>query len=312
MANSIPCRKAFTDTLLECAKADSSIVAVTSDARGSVTLDKFAAELPRQFVEVGIAEQNLVGISSGLALSGKKPFACSPACFLSARSMEQVKLDVAYNNSNVKLIGVSGGVSYGPLGARHHSLNDIATMRTMPGLTVILPCDVRETAKMTRALAKFEGPVYVRMGRNPVSDVYEGDDFSFEIGKANVLLDGSDIAIIATGEMVRYALDAGLMLKERGVYARVIDMHTIKPLDNEAVLKAAHETGKIITVEEHYAFGGLGSAIAELTAQRCPVPVSIMAFPDEYVITGEQDEVFRYYGLTADGIYNTALKMLNK
>jgi transketolase len=312
MANLLACRKAFTDALLKCARADSSIVAVTSDARGSVTLDKFAAELPHQFIEVGIAEQNLIGIASGLALSGKKPFACSPACFVSARSMEQVKLDIAYNNSNVKVIGVSGGVSYGPLGASHHSLNDIAVMRTMPGLTVILPCDARETSKMVKSLAEWNGPTYVRMGRNPVPDVYEDDDMPFEIGKANTLLDGDDITIIATGEVVRQALNAGIMLRDKGIHARVIDMHTIKPLDEDAILKAAQETGNIITVEEHYAYGGLGSAVAEFTAQRCPIPVSIMGFPDEYAATGEQDQVLNYYGLTADGICNTALKMLEQ
>jgi transketolase len=310
MSNSIPCRKMFTDTLLELARKDRNIIALTSDARGSVTLEKFAEELPEQFVEVGIAEQHSVGIGAGLATCGKKPFVCGPACFLSARSLEQVKVDVAYTRTNVKIVGVSGGVSYGALGTSHHSLQDIAVMRAIAGIAVILPCDVHQTKKMTEVLASHTGPVYVRMGRNAVPDVYKEDEAPFEIGKANTLLDGSDVTIIGAGETVRYALDAGLLLREKGIKARVIDMHTLKPLDEECILKAAAETGHIVTVEEHSVHGGLGAAVTALVSQNHPVPVRILGIPDEPTITGTSQEVFRYYGLTAENISEIAAKML--
>jgi len=302
----------FTDTLLELAKKDKDIVVLTSDARGSVTLTDFAEQLPEQFVEVGIAEQNSVGIGAGLATCGKKPFVCGPACFLSARSLEQVKVDVAYTHTNVKIIGVSGGVSYGALGASHHSLHDIAVMRAFPGMTVIIPSDARQTKKMTEALVNFEGPVYVRMGRNAVPDVYKDDNFAFEIGKSITLLEGNDISIIASGETVRYALDAGLILKEKGINARVIDMHTLKPLDEKAVLDAAKETGHIITVEEHSIFGGLGSAVCQIVSENNPVPVKVIGIPDETTVTGTSREVFKHYGITGENISKIAIDMLKK
>lgn len=312
MENIIPCRKAFTDTLLECARKDKNIIALATDARGSVTLGQFAEELPEQFVEIGIAEQNMVGIGAGLATCGKKPFVCGPACFLSSRSLEQLKVNVAYSNTNVKIIGVSGGVSYGPLGSTHHSLHDIAVMRAIPNITVILPCDVHQTVKMTRALTEMVGPVYVRMGRGPVPDVYTEDNVPFEIGKANTLLTGDDVTIIATGEMVRHALDAGLLLQNKGIKARVIDMHTIKPIDKDVIIKAAKETGYIITVEEHSIHGGLGAAVAEVIVQNYSVPMKILGMPDEFTVTGNSLEVFEYYGLTGSGICQTVLNMLSK
>jgi len=304
-----PCRKMFTDTILEMAKSDRNIVVLTSDARGSVTLDKFAQELPEQFVEVGIAEQNLVGIAAGLATCGKKAFVCGPACFLSARSLEQVKVDAAYTNTNVKIIGVSGGVSYGALGSSHHSLQDIAVMRAIPGIAVVLPCDIHQTKKLTQALAEYTGPVYVRMGRNAVPEVYSNENIDFKIGKANILLDGKDITIIAAGETVRHALDAGLKLRNKGIEARVIDMHTIKPLDNEAIIAAAKQTGRIITVEEHSIHGGLGAAVAEVVVQSCPVKMRILGIPDEPAVTGTSAEIFKHYGLTSDNIERVAIEM---
>lgn len=309
--SNIPCRKAFTDTLLELARSDRKIVALATDSKGSVTLGKFAEELPAQFVEIGIAEQDAVGIGAGLATCGKKAFVCGPACFLSARSLEQVKIDAAYSHTNVKIIGVSGGVSYGALGASHHSLQDIAVMRAIPGLAVILPCDAAQTARMTRALADYDGPVYVRMGRGAVPDVYE-NDAPFEIGKANTLLDGGDIALLAIGEMVYPALQAGKLLHSRGIGARVLDIHTIKPLDEEAVLRAAKETGHIVTVEEHSVNGGLGAAVAETVVQRHPVPMTILGIPDETVVTGTSSEVFRHYGLTPEGICGQAEALLGR
>lgn len=307
----IACRKAFTDTLLELARTDKDIVAVTTDARGSVTLGDFAKELPDQFVECGIAEQNAVGISAGLAHSGKKAYVCGPACFYVARSLEQVKVDVAYNRTNVKILGVSGGVAYGALGATHHSLHDIAVLRTFPGMNVVLPCDARQTARLVKMLVGNTEPFYIRVGRAAVPDVYDNDDFSFEIGKANMLADGTDLTIIATGETVYHAYQAALKLKEQGISARVLDMAFIKPLDTDAIVKAARETGRIITVEEHSRFGGLGAAVVETIAEN-PVPVKIIGIPDEDVIHGTSPEIFRHYGLESDGIVQTALQFLDK
>ena len=267
---SVACRKSFTDTMLELGKNDKNIIAVTTDARGSVTLTDFANQLPEQFVECGIAEQDAVGIAAGLASCGKKVFVCGPACFYVARSLEQVKVDVAYSNQPVKILGVSGGVAYGALGATHHSLHDIAVLRTFPGMQVVLPCDARQTRKLVKELVDYPHPVYVRVGRNAVPDVYENDDFDFHIGKSIQLQDGKDLTIIATGETVYHAFEAGKRLAAEGISTRVIDMHTLKPADTEAIVKAAEETGRIITVEEHSMYGGLGGIVTETVCQSCP------------------------------------------
>ena len=305
----IACRKSFTDTLLELARKDKDIVAVTTDARGSVTLGDFANELPAQFVECGIAEQDAVGISAGLAHSGKKVFCCGPACFYVARSLEQVKVDLAYSRNPAKILGVSGGVAYGALGATHHSLHDIAALRTFPGMNVVLPCDARATAKLVRFLVDFPQPCYIRVGRAAVPDVYENDDFSFEIGKANVLQDGSDLTLIGTGETVYHALQAGRELAARGISTRVLDLSWVKPFDREAVLKAARETGRIITVEEHSRFGGLGALVTEAISEH-PVPVRILGIPDEDVIHATSSEIFHYYGIDAEGIVRAATEFM--
>lgn len=309
---SVNCRKSFTDTLLELGRADKDIVAVTTDARGSVTLTDFAKELPGQFVECGIAEQDAVGIASGLASCGKKVFVCGPACFYVARSLGQVKVDVAYSGQPVKIFGVSGGVAYGALGATHHSLHDIAVLRTFPGMQVVLPSDARQTRRLAKLLADYPHPVYVRVGRNAVPDVYEDDDFDYEIGKAIQLQDGRDLTIIGCGETVFHALQAGKRLAAEGVSTRVIDMHTLKPADTEAIVKAARETGRIITVEEHSMYGGLGGIVAETVAQACPVPMRILGIPDENAVHGTPLEIFHHYKLDADGIYETAREMLHK
>jgi len=244
------CRKSFTDTLLELAKKDKDIVAVTTDARGSVTLGDFAKELPEQFVECGVAEQDAVGISAGLAHSGKKTFVCGPACFYVARSLEQVKVDLAYSRNPVTILGVSGGVAYGALGTTHHSLHDMAVLRCFPGMSICLPCDERQTAKLVKLLVDYPQACYVRVGRAAVPDVYEDDNFPFEVGKANMLRDGRDLTIIGTGETVAHCVEAARMLSEQGIEARVLDMHTLKPFDREAVLRAARETGRIITISD--------------------------------------------------------------
>lgn len=308
MKQTIPCRQSFTDTLLELGKKDKDIVAVTSDARGSVTLGDFAKELPEQFVEVGIAEQNAVGVSAGLSMAGKKVFVCGPACFYVARSLEQVKVDLAYSHNNVKILGVSGGVSYGALGATHHSLHDIAVLRTFPGMHVLLPCDVRQTRKLVEQLVDYDHPVYVRVGRNAVPDVYQDDSFDFRIGKSNTIMEGNDLTLIGAGETVYHCYEAAKKLKEQGINARVIDMHSLKPADTDAIIKAAKETGKIITVEEHSIFGGLGAIVAETVVQNHPVPVKILGIPDENAIHGKPLEIFHYYGIDAEGIYNTAIE----
>jgi transketolase len=307
-----PCRKIFTDTLLELAREDKNIVVVTSDARGSVTLNNFVDELPEQFVEVGIAEQNAIGIAAGIASCGKKVFVCGPACFYSTRSLEQVKVDVAYSNFPVKIIGVSGGVSYGALGSTHHSLHDIAVMRTFPGLHVVLPCDNTETQILIRKLANYNHPVYVRMGRGAVPDVYKQEICDFEIGKAITLMDGDEITIVGTGETVYHCLQAGRILQERNINARVIDMHSLKPFDYKTIIKAIDETGRIITVEEHSIYGGLGAAVAEIVVQYKPIQVRIIGIPDENVVTGNSAEIFDYYGINEENIVNIAERMMNQ
>ncbi len=308
----IPCRKAFTIKILELAKKDPSIMVITSDARGSVTLGDYAKELPDQFVEVGIAEQNEVGIAAGMATFGKKSFVCAPACFLSARSLEQVKVDVVYTRTNVKIIGISGGVSYGALGYSHQSLHDIAVTRTFPGMDVIIPSDRFQTEEVTEWLAASENPAYVRMGRGAVKDVYTESRGSFTYGKANTLTQGNDITIIAAGETVSKAIEAAGLLKGDGISARVLDMATIKPIDREAILKAASETQGIVSVEEHSVFGGLGSAVAEIVIQNSPVPMRIMGIPDEITVEGESEDIFNYYGINAQGIREQALSLLQR
>lgn len=309
--NKIPCRKSFTSTLLELAQQDKDIIAVTSDASGSATLTDFGKALPEQFVEVGIAEQDAVGISAGLASAGKKPFIFGPACFYVARALEQVKVDMAYSQMPVTICGVSGGVAYSQLGATHHSLHDIAVLRTFPGIEVYLPCDVRETRKLCIDLARHPRPAYVRVGRNAVPDVYENDDFEFIPGKANTVVEGTDMTIIATGETVAHAVEAARQLKAEGCSIRVIDMHTLKPFDKEAVVKAARETGRILTVEEHSIFGGLGGAVAEITAQECPTKMRILGIPNENVIHASPLEVFHHYGIDYEGIIAAAKELLN-
>lgn len=310
--NTIPNRQVICDTLLDLAQHDRDIMVLASDSRGSAAMAPFAKAFPEQFVEVGIAEQNIVGISAGLAHSGKKPFVTSPACFLSMRSIEQIKVDVAYSRTNVKLVGISGGVSYGALGMSHHSVQDLAVTRAIPGLAVMLPADRHETKKMTEALVAYEGGVYVRIGRNPVEDVYESDDYDFQIGKAVTMREGTDVTIIAAGETVRVALDAHEALKETGVSCRIINMHTIKPLDEEAIMRAAKETGHLITVEEHSVLGGLGAAVAEVVVQHAPVPMRIIGIADEPAISGKTAEVFRHYGISSDNLKRVALEMLSK
>lgn len=308
--NKIPNRQAICEVLMDRAKEDKNIVVLCSDSRGSASMTPFADAFPEQFVETGIAEQNLVSISAGLAKCGKKTFACSPACFLSTRSYEQAKIDVAYSNTNVTLIGISGGVSYGALGMSHHSAQDIASMAAIPNMRVYLPSDRHQTKKLIESLLLDEKPAYIRVGRNPVEDIYTQENCPFEMDKATVLQEGSDVAIIACGEMVRPSLDAAALLKEQGILASVLDMYCVKPLDETAVINVAERAKVVITVEEHSPFGGLGAMVAQTVARVCPKKVVNMALPDAPVITGTSKEVFDYYGLNAKGIADKAVKAL--
>ncbi|MHA9737566.1 transketolase family protein [Robinsoniella peoriensis] len=308
--NKIPNRQAICDVLIEKANTDKDIVVLCSDSRGSASLAPFTKAHPDQFIEVGIAEQNLVSISAGLAKCGKKPFAASPACFLSTRSFEQAKVDVAYSNTNVKLIGISGGISYGALGMSHHSAQDIAALASVPNMRVYLPSDRHQTKCLVEALVQDEKPAYIRVGRNAVEDIYEEGNVPFEMDKATVVTKGSDLAIVACGEMVKPAVEAAAMLQEKGIGATVLDMYCVKPLDKEAVVKAAQNAKALITMEEHALFGGLGSMVSQVVASECPKKVINMALPDAPVITGTSKEVFDYYGLNAEGIVKKALEIL--
>lgn len=308
--NKIPNRQAICNVLLEKAKTDKDIVVLCSDSRGSASLAPFFKEFPEQSVEVGIAEQDLVSIAAGLAACGKKPFAASPACFLSTRSYEQCKVDCAYSNTNVKLIGISGGVSYGALGMSHHSAQDIAAMAAIPNMRVYLPSDRHQTKCLMEALLEDEKCAYIRVGRNPVEDIYEEGNCPFEMNKATWLRRGTDVAIIACGEMVRPANEAAKLLEAQGISATVLDMYCVKPLDNAAVIEAAQNAKLVVTVEEHAPFGGLGSMVAQVVGEHCPRKVKNLALPDAPVITGTSPEVFHYYGLDAEGIAKTAAELL--
>ncbi len=308
--NKIPNRQAICEVLLEKAKTDKEIVVLCSDSKGSASLTPYAKEFPEQYVEIGIAEQNLVSISAGLAKCGKKPFAASPACFLSTRSYEQAKVDVAYSNTNVKLIGISGGISYGALGMSHHSAQDIAAMSSVPNMRVYLPSDRHQTKCLIEELLKDEKPAYIRVGRNPVEDIYAENNCPFMMDKATVIKEGTDIAIIACGEMVRPSLEAAKLLEKEGISATVLDMYCIKPLDKDSIVKAAKNVRGVITVEEHSPFGGLGSMVSQIIGSECPKKVINMALPDTPVITGTSKEVFDYYGLNATGIVKAAKDMM--
>ena len=295
-------KQMICEVLMEAAKTDKNIVALCSDSRGSGSFTPFAQTYPEQFVETGIAEQNLVSIAAGLAKCGKKAYAVSPACFLSTRSYEQCKIDVAYSDTNVKLIGISGGVSYGALGMSHHSAQDIAALSAIPNMRVYIPSDAYQTEALTKALLKDEKPAYIRVGRNAVDPVYEEGNVPFEMDHATVVCDGSDAAIVACGEMVKPAKDAAKLLGQEGISVRVLDMYCVKPLDREAVIETAKNVKAIVTVEEHVPFGGLGSMVAQVVGEHCPKKVVNLSLPDAPVITGTSKEVFDHYGLNAEGI----------
>lgn len=303
--NKIPNRQIICETLMAHAETDKDIFVLCSDSRGSASLVPFAEKFPDQFVEVGIAEQNLVSLAAGLASCGKKAFAASPACFLSTRSYEQAKVDCAYSNTNVKLIGISGGVSYGALGMSHHSAQDIAAMSALPNMRVYLPSDRHQTKRLIEALLEDDKPAYIRVGRNPVEDIYSESDCPFEMDKATWLQGrGKTVkaALIACGEMVHPALEAAEILEQAGIAASVLDMYCVKPLDSEAVIEAAKASDIVVTVEEHSPYGGLSAMVAQVVGEHCPRKVKCLSLPDAPVITGTSPEVFAHYGLTGEGI----------
>ena len=308
--NKIANKQVICQVLMEKAKTDKDVVVLCSDSRGSASMTPFAENYPEQFVEVGIAEQNLVSISAGLAKCGKKAYAVSPACFLSTRSYEQAKVDVASSNTNVKLIGISGGISYGALGMSHHSAQDIAAMSAVPNMRVYIPSDKNQTKCLTEALLGDEKPAYIRVGRNAVEDVYEEGNCPFEMDKATVVKEGNDVAIVACGEMVKPSLDAAKLLEKEGISAAVLDMYCVKPFDKETLLRMVSGVKAVITAEEHAPFGGLGSMVSQAVGSECPKKVVNLSLPDAPVITGTSKEVFDYYGLNAEGIAAKARELV--
>ena len=309
-----PNLEVFSSTLQNLAERDSNVIVVTSDSRGSGKLVPFGQKYPQQIVEIGIAEQNLVGVSAGLASTGKKVFTVSPACFLTARSLEQIKNDVAYSDNPVNLIGISAGVSYGALGSTHHSLHDFAALRAIHNLIVVAPADNWETEQAIKLAARINHPTYIRFGKKPMPFLQASPNSKFEFGKGRIIKEGEDLVIIGTGETVYPALLAANRLKrDFNINAAVVSMHTIKPLDYELLQDLAHLKCPILTVEEHSIYGGLGEACASFLLENALChSFKIMGIPDEYTITGSQIEIFDHYAISEAGITDTALSLLKK
>jgi transketolase len=309
MSELFDCRDAFARTLERLAERDPRIVAVVNDSVGSTRLGRFGRQFAARLVNVGIAEQNMVGIGAGLANGGKIPFVCGASCFLTGRALEQIKVDLAYSKSNVKLCGMSSGLAYGQLGPTHHSIEDLAWTRAIAGLTVVAPADRDETAQAVEAAAEFDGPVYLRLSRMPVPEVHP-PDYRFAFGRAATLRPGSDVTLIANGTMVCRALEAAALLAGDGISARVVNMATLAPLDRAAIADAAESTGAIVTVEEHSVYGGLGGAVAEYVATTHPVPMRILGVPGTFAPTGTAEFLLEHFGLTPAGIREAALQLV--
>jgi transketolase len=304
------CRKAFSDTLIALAEADPRVVAVANDSVGSSNLKEFQKRFPDRLINVGIAEQNLVGVSAGLANGGLLPFVCGASCFLTGRALEQVKVDLGYSRSNVKLCGMSSGVAYGELGPTHHSIEDLAWTRAIGNMTVIVPADSAETASAVRVAAAYQGPVFLRLSRMPVPEVSPAG-YEFRIGHAVTLRQGSELTLIASGTMVCRALEAAVLLEQDGIRAAVVNMSTIRPLDVESVRQAAAR-GPIVTIEEHTVVGGLGGAVAECVVQSRPVRMRLLGFPGEFAPTGSPEFLMEHFGLTPSGIRRAAMALLEE
>lgn len=303
------CRDAFVSVLERLGAEDPKIVAVCNDSVGSSKLGGFKSKWPERLVNVGIAEQNMVGVGAGLANGGLLPFVCGASCFLTGRSLEQVKADIAYSNANVKLVGISSGMAYGELGPTHHSIEDFAWMRVLPNLPVIAPCDSIETAAAVEWAARYEGPVFLRLSRVGVPDLLP-QGHVFEPGKANLLRDGDAVTLIANGTLTHRAMKAAAILATRGIEARVLNMATVRPIDVESIVLAARETGAILTAEEHSVYGGLGSAIAEVVVAEAPVPMKILGVPGIFAPTGSAEFLLDEFGMSPAAMATAAEALL--
>lgn len=303
------CRDAFVAVLERLGAENEKVVAVCNDSVGSSKLGGFKSKFPERLVNVGIAEQNMVGVGAGLANGGLLPFVCAASCFLTGRSLEQVKADIAYSNANVKLIGISSGMAYGELGPTHHSIEDFAWTRVLPNLPVIAPCDSIETAAAVEWAATYAGPVFLRLSRVGVPDLLPAGH-RFELGKANLLRDGDAVTLIANGTLTHRMMKAAEILAAQGIEARVLNMATVRPIDVEAVVKAATETGGIVTAEEHSTFGGLGSAIAEVVVAEAPVPMKILGVPGVFPHTGSAEFLLDEFGMAPQAIAEAAQQII--
>jgi transketolase len=314
MSNKIgrPNLEVFAETLLIEAKKNPNIMVATSDSRGSGKLVLYGKELPKQIIEVGIAEQNLVGVSAGLSAAGKKVFAVSPASFLTARSLEQIKADIAYSDHPVCLIGISAGISYGQLGSTHHSIHDYAVLRCINNISIVAPADNFETSEAIKQAVNFNSPLYLRFGKKPMLDI-SNENKDFKIGKAKFVTKGEDVLLIASGETVQRAYLAAQLLSEKNIHATVISMHTIKPFDAKTFLTESKKSKVIISIEEHSIYGGLGEQCASLLAQHnINAKFQILGIPDEYMINGTQSDVLDYYNMSPEKISNAVISLLAK
>ncbi|MDD5496296.1 MAG: transketolase family protein [Candidatus Omnitrophica bacterium] len=305
----VPTRDGFGKGLVELGRQNKDVVVLSADLTDSTRANWFKKEFPDRFFGLGVAEQDMMGAAAGFALMGKIPFACTFGVFASGRAWDQIRISVAYMNLNVRIIGTHGGISVGPDGATHQALEEIALMRILPNMTVIVPADAVEAKKATIESVKVKGPVYIRLGRAPVPVITKPDDV-FKIGKANMLRDGKDLTIFACGQMVYESMLATDALEKDGIKARLVNMHTAKPIDIDAIISAARQTGAIVTVEEHTVLGGFGSAIAEVICQNNPVPVKMVGVKDHFGVSGEPEELFAHFGLTAKDIANAAKEVL--
>lgn len=305
-----PSRDGYGYGLIAAGKADENVVALGADITASTRVDWFRDEFPDRFYNMGIAEQNTMGVAAGMSLMGKVPFVTNYGVFLAGRDWDQIRTTVCYNNLNVKLGGAHGGISVGPDGATHQALEEIAIMRCLPNMTVIVPADSIEVQKATEAAAAQYGPMYIRFGREPVP-VVTSEDTPFEIGKAYCCREGSDVAIIACGAMVYESLVAARALAGQGVNAMVINLHTIKPIDREAIVESAQKCGAVVTAEEHQVMGGMGSAVSEVLAAEFPVPIKMVGVQDCFGQSGMPDDLMKAYGLTSDTIINAVNNVLD-
>ena len=301
----------FAETLLDLAKKDNDIIVVTSDSRGSGKLTQFGKELPNQIIEVGIAEQNLVGICAGLSAVGKKVFGVSPSSFLTARSLEQIKNDIAYSNHPVTLVGISAGVSYGQLGSTHHSIHDLAVLRTINNISVVVPSDNFETRESIKEAVNYTKPLFIRFGKKPMQKIHKDND-SFKIGKGTKIRDGKDILFVTTGETAQRVLLASEILEKEKIFCSHINLHTIKPFDADLFLNSLSKVKAIISVEEHSESGGLGEKCASLISQNnIKIPFKIIGFPDEYMINGSQSDVLDHYNMSPEKLAKIAKDLMN-